>query len=937
MSTIDINDILFLDLEPFNSDKDQKRIREIGVLIDDFQQKHASPGKLLEQLQSYNPVFLCGHNLRKFDYQYLTQTTLNPLVHNLGIIDTLELSLLFFSENTLHKLPKSYKDNDPNGVNNPLEDALISKTLLLKIIDRFQQLPESLQSLYFSLLAPTSSFHPFFNLINPSVVMITEKSELKEHIIKELGSKIQSPDNLLPLISDHPIELAYMISVLHGSIEEIRSFPPKLFFDYPGIQEKLNSITFNQNHEISNLEQSALKYFGFNSFRSFAKFKSETDLFAATEEISQRDIARATLEREDILTVLPTGGGKTFTFWLPAIIKAKRTRALTIVISPLQALMKDHIFNFNKKLSGLASAEALSGYLTMPERRTIIKRVINGSVDILYLVPESLRSRNIEKLLAYRYIERIVIDEAHCLSTWGNDFRHDYFYIAQFIQKVQDKKYNQQRIPISCFTATANKNTIGEIEKYFKEQLDITFEHYIASPKRTNLVYSAKQYSDKKEKTKQLISQIRRIKDPCLVYNPSSRKQCEMLAEQLSTDLGRPFYSFHAGMSSSDKGNILTNFINNKADGIVATTAFGMGIDKPDIRHVIHYEVSSSLEDYMQESGRAGRDGEESHCHIHFNDEDFDKIFFSLIRQKVTQPEIRKIFQSIKRYKGRKSGEERCIVVSVNELAESAGMKTDDEQSDFDTKVKTAILELERSGYIRRGYNKPNVWVTAFHFESMEELHQMLEKQSLTEDSEVVSERALYQSIILLGQVLIKSSTQRFSMAIEELAEILNLDVDEVYLVLDRMRELDLVSLKEDLVVSDPRSNKLKQLSTNIPLLKTHLASILQELSHQRFKLKELNHGLNHQKIYINCADYGCFLRNLLLNLTKRGLFECYRNKVGDHAWHTTIHDPEWLQHSINLFFDVLQQVIQYLNIQNKQSGNRESKVVIAYETMVHH
>ncbi|MCU7832410.1 MAG: DEAD/DEAH box helicase, partial [gamma proteobacterium symbiont of Lucinoma myriamae] len=426
------------------------------------------------------------------------------------------------------------------------------------------------------------------------------------------------------------------------------------------------------------------------------------------------------------------------------------------MISPLQALMKDHIFNFNKKLAGVASAEALSGYLTMPERRTIIKQVINGSVDILYLAPESLRSRNIEKLLAYRYIERIVIDEAHCLSTWGNDFRHDYFYIAQFIQKVQDKKYNQQRIPISCFTATAtaNKNTIGEIERYFKEQLDITFEHYIASPKRTNLVYSAKQYSNKKEKTKQFIAQIRSIKDPCLVYNPSSRKQCEMLAEQLSSDLGRHFYSFHAGMSSSDKGDILTDFIDNKADGIVATTAFGMG--KPDIRHIIHYEVSSSLEDYMQESGRAGRDGEESYCHILFNDEDFDKIFFSLIHQKVTQPEIRKIFQAIKRYKGHKSGEERCIVVSVNELAESAGMKTDDEQSDFDTKVKTAILELERAGYVRRGYNKPNVWVTAFHFDSMEELHQMLEKQNLSEDSNVASERALYQSIILLGQVLIK-------------------------------------------------------------------------------------------------------------------------------------------------------------------------------------
>jgi ATP-dependent DNA helicase RecQ len=938
VSDININKVLFLDLEPFDSDKYQKRIREIGVVIEKFQLKHASAGKLFEQLEPYKPIFLCGHNLRKFDCSYLNNSALNPLIQNLGIIDTLELSLLFFSENTLHKLPKSYKDKDTNRVNDPLKDAILTKELLLKIIERFHLLSITLQTVYFSLLSSTSTFQPFFNLINTSIEKIDKTDVLLEAIKSELGTKIQSPENLTSLISEHPVEVAHMISVLHGDIEEIRSFPLKLFFDYPNIQEQFNRITFNKDNEITHLESSALKYFGFDSFRSFPKFKSETDLFAAGEVISQRDIAQATLERKDILTVLPTGGGKTFTFWLPAIIKAKRTRALTVVISPLQALMKDHIFNFNKNLSGLASAEALSGYLTLPERRTIIKRVINGSVDILYLAPESLRSRNIEKLLAYRYIERIVIDEAHCLSTWGNDFRHDYYYIAQFIKIIQDKKYNQRRIPISCFTATANQNTIKEIEKYFKEHLDITFKYFIASPKRNNLTYSAKQYSHKKEKTKQIIAQIRSIKDPCLVYNPSSRKQCEMLSEQLSSDLGRPFYAFHAGMSSSDKGNILIDFISNKVDGIVATTAFGMGIDKPDIRHVIHYEVSSSLEDYMQESGRAGRDGEGSHCHILYNDEDFDKLFFSLIRQKVTQPEIRKIFQAIKSYKGRKSGNERCIVVSVNELAESAGMKTDDEQSNFDTKVKTAILELERAGYLRRGYNKPNVWVTAFHFDSMEALHQILKRQNFSANSEIISERALYQSIILLAQVLIKRSTQRFSIAVENLAEILNLEVDEVYLVLDKMRELDLVSLKEDLVVSNSKIIKLNQLNKNsIPLLKKFLASSLQELSQKRFKLKELNNRLTNYQI--NIDNYSYFLKYLLLNLTKKGQFECYRSNVGDHSWHININNNEWLQQAINLFLNVLEQVIHYLISHIKQvSNNEENKVIIiAYETMVHH
>ncbi len=937
MTIADLSQILFLDLEPFNSDQHNKTIRETGIVLDDLQLKSNSVKILAERISSYQPVYLCGHNLRSFDYHYLLNSSLASLVTHLEIIDTLELSLLFFSENTLHKLPKSYKENDPNKTNDPLQDALITRELLKQIIDRFFKLSPSLQQIYFSLLHQTSQFKPFFDFLKPDITPYSNSASLSEAIFKELNDRIQTPEHLPALVSEHPVELSYIISVLHGEIEEIRAFPPKIHFDYPNIQERLNSLTFNQTIEIAALEQSALKYFGFERFRCFPTFKSDDDLIEALDEVSQRDIIQAALQQEDILAVLPTGGGKTFTFWLPAIIKAKRTRSLTVVISPLQALMKDHIFNFNNQLAGLASAEALSGYLTMPERRNIIRRVINGSIDILYLAPESLRSKNIERILSYRYIERFVIDEAHCLSTWGNDFRHDYFYIARFINKIQDKKYSN-RIPLSCFTATANKKTIEEIENYFKTQLNISFTHYIASPKRSNLVYSAQCYGSKKAKTQQLIAQIRAIKEPCLVYNPSSRKQCEMLAEQLSSDLGRPFYAFHAGMSSTEKNQVLNDFISNDADGIVATTAFGMGIDKPDIRHVIHYEVSPSLEDYMQESGRAGRDGEGAHCHILFNQDDFDKIFFSLIRQKVTHPEIKKIFQSIRRYKGRKVGNERKIVVSINELAESAGMKTDDEQSDFDTKVKTALLELERAGYIRRGYNVPEVWVTSLEFSNMEQLHYRLQDSGLSEQDDDTGIKALYQSIVLLAQILIKRSMERFSIAIEDLSAIINLDTDEVYHVLDKMRDLELVSLKEDLLISELRPKKLHQLSNTLFMLEKHLASILHQLSHQRFKLKELNYALNREGVTIQCADYGYFLKNLLLNLTKKSLFECYRDKVSDHAWYAKVHNSDYLDNSIKQFVSLVQTVVQYILDEGEDlTGDNDKKTLIAYEKMIQH
>lgn len=445
MNQVETDHILFLDLEPYDSNGE--KVREIGVVVGDYQQKSGSSKYLVDRIQPYHPTILCGHNLRKFDYPFLEKTAFLPLIHDISIVDTLELSLLLFSEETLHKLPKSYKEKGPSSTNDPLQDALVTKTLLIKIIERFYELPNTLQVIYVSLLGDKVEFKPFFGLLNPFPKAITEIKDLHESIKRELGKKIESDENLLHLISDSPTELAYIVSVLSGDIQEIKSFPPKLFHDFPSIQERLNSITFNTEKEILNLEKSANKFFGFDSFREFPALRSSTDIFEVNETISQREIVESTLRGEDILTVLPTGGGKTFTFWLPALMKAKKTRAMTVVISPLQALMKDHIFNFNKKLSGIASSEALSGYLTMPQRRDIIQRIINGGVDILYLAPESLRSRNIENILRYRFIERIVIDEAHCLSTWGNDFRHDYFYIAQFIKRYRIKSITRRKSP----------------------------------------------------------------------------------------------------------------------------------------------------------------------------------------------------------------------------------------------------------------------------------------------------------------------------------------------------------------------------------------------------------------------------------------------------------------------------------------------------------
>lgn len=930
---LDNKSILYLDLEPFNNDA--RKIREIGVIIDHYEYKSPSPSLIVQLIEPYQPQFLCGHNIREFDYNYLMDTSLALIIRKLEIIDTLDLSLLFFSEKNLHKLEKDYKADTPQSRSDPLEDAKLTRELLIKLVDRFSNLSDDLKKIYYSLLSKDKRFKAFFKLLEMKIALPDPPYDLSSLIVQVLNNRIKDRARIKQLIDDAPIALAFIVSILHDEIE-IRAFPLKVYFDFPFIQELLVSLTFNQKEEIAELEKSAMIFFGFDSFRSFPKQEVDTDLFSHGQTISQKEIITDALNLENLLVVLPTGGGKTFTFWLPAIIKAKKTRSLTVVISPLQALMKDHIFNFNQKLAGLSSAEALSGYLTLPQRRTIIQRVINGSVDILYIAPESLRSKSLERLIRFRYIDRVVIDEAHCLSTWGNDFRHDYYYIATFIKKITDHKYDKP-IPISCFTATANKKTIEDIQGYFKETLGVTFKLHIASPNRTNLIYNAQQYQNKKEKLMALISMVRESKAPILVYNPASRKQCEDIAEQLNTNLGRLILPFHAGLSSSAKSETLTNFIKNDAEGIVATTAFGMGIDKPDIRYVIHYEISSSLEDYMQESGRGGRDGQQAFCHILFKPDDFDKPFFSLIRQKLTHAEIKKVFQSIKSYQGmpvaNNPNNKKRIVISIYELAQSIGIQTDDENMRFDTKIKTAILELERCGYLERGYNIPDVWVSALHFSSMEELHAIIHKHGLSEYADEERDRILVKSIVLVSQILIKRSGHRFSLHIEKLAQMLNLDINEIYILLDKMRQLELVSLKEDLIIGEFKQRKLLQLINIIPTLKIKLFYIFDMLSNTPFKLKDINQHLNDQGISIRFSDYSYVLKYLLLFVSLRGVVECYRRKIGDQYWHLKIIDRKMAQVRISDFLDTLNITVKHLF--DVYSSNNEERLIIAYDNMV--
>ena len=265
------------------------------------------------------------------------------------------------------------------------------------------------------------------------------------------------------------------------------------------------------------------------------------------------------------------------------------------------------------------------------------------------LLPSLLRSRTIEHLLLGRNVVRFVVDEAHCFSSWGQDFRVDYLYIGDFIKSIQEQKNIEGGIPVSCFTATAKPKVIEDIRGYFKDKLSLEMEVYVSNARRTNLHYQVIETEKEEEKYNTLRELIEKKKCPTIIY-VSRTHTAEKLADRLTVD-GYPARPYHGQMDKDEKSTNQDAFIKGDIQIMVATTAFGMGVDKKDVGMVIHYEISSSLENYVQESGRAGRDETISaDCYILFNDEDLNKHFMLLNRDKMNIKEIQQIWKAVKGY-----------------------------------------------------------------------------------------------------------------------------------------------------------------------------------------------------------------------------------------------------------------------------------------------
>jgi ATP-dependent DNA helicase RecQ len=397
--------------------------------------------------------------------------------------------------------------------------------------------------------------------------------------------------------------------------------------------------------------------FGFDSFRP-----------------GQEEAIRAVLEGRDTLAVMPTGGGKSLCYQVPALMQ----ESLTVIVSPLISLMKDQVDSLIQ--SSVTDAAALHSGLSPEERWEVERRVRTGEIKMLYVAPERLRSLEFVLSLRRAGVGLFVVDEAHCISEWGHDFRPDYLFLPRAVRDLGSP-------PVLALTATATPRVRQDILRSLKMRDP---EVVITSFNRPNLTYRVLSAREKKDKLPLILDVVRNAAPPGIVY-ATTRKECEELAGHLRRS-GVHAAAYHAGMGASERSEAQERFMTDELSVVVATVAFGMGVDKPNVRFVVHASVPGSLPAYMQESGRAGRDGKDAECVVLYRGADLGRRKRLVTLGTAGEGDVGSLFRSLA---GLENGGR--VNVPPNALAALGGVDPD--------AAWIVLGSLEESGLIHRGYD----------------------------------------------------------------------------------------------------------------------------------------------------------------------------------------------------------------------------------------
>lgn len=761
---------VFVDVETGLNDR---KIHDIGALRHDGATFHkASKKELYEFIDGTD--YICGHNIINHDARYLFGDD-EP---RQALVDTLYMSPLMFPERPYHRLVKNDKLLS-DQMNNPVNDCMKARDLMFDEMARWNALPEEKRLMYATLLMGRREFEGFLRIAGAHA----RHADATGLIRRLYKGKICAHADLETLVRQYPCELAYALA-LTDTTDHRSVTPGWVTCNWPEVEHVLRLLRHTRCEEGCGYCRTQLdasynlkRFFGYDRFRTYGG------------EPLQEKAVRAAVDGKSLLAIFPTGGGKSLTFQLPALMEGHSVHGLTVVISPLQSLMKDQVDNLDER--GITDAVTINGMLDPITRASSIQRVQDGDASLLYISPEMLRSKTVERILMSRHVVRFVIDEAHCFSSWGQDFRVDYLYIGKFIREYQKKKRLKEPVPVSCFTATAKQKVVQDICDYFRNTLGLNMELFASTASRTNLRYSVIHTETDEEKYSMLRELVAEGGCPTIVYVSRTRRTWD-IAARLTRD-GYRALPFNGKMDAETKTANQDAFMKDEVSVIVATSAFGMGVDKKDVGLVVHYDISDSLENYVQEAGRAGRDPQLSaRCYVLYGDNDLDKHFVLLNQTKLSISEIQQVWKAVKDM----TRQHMRVSCSALEIARQAGW--DDSVSDIETRVRTALSTLEQSGYIERGNNVPHVYATGITVKNMDEARRRISESPLFGSDETEAAVRVIKSLIS-SKYISKAQESEAESRVDYLADILGMSKKEVVSVVERMRQDGILSDSKDI------------------------------------------------------------------------------------------------------------------------------------------
>ncbi len=631
-----------------------------------------------------------GHNLHRHDRPWLVGTV--PALARVPTIDTLELSIVAFPTKPYHKLIKNaqpLRDAKPD----PLYDGKHSERSLQLSMDRLRSRPHAHQE----AIAYTAQHAHLPVHERAGWAQILGLGDEPDWLTLLEGRICPNAWQGMPNIKGWLFALAWLLAIDERDFSVMPEWARR---EYPSCQRLIDQLrgvscercNFCRAHHSP--EVLLQRFYGFPSFRPTPALSDGRS--------AQRVLVERALKGQPSFGILPTGGGKSLCFQLPAIARYLQTGRLTVVISPLQSLMKDQVDQLRNVFSG---AEALYSGIPSLKRPDIISRIRAGEVGMLYIAPEQFRNKSTRALLTSRDVEAIVFDEAHCLSEWGHDFRTDYRYVLRALREMYGGVDSIP--PVFLYTATSQADATRQTLEHVFEETKQRPELFDTGAERDNLTYVVERCPESTRDSRVLELLQEHVMEGAAIIFMASRRACDELAATLRGG-GYRAVAYHAGLEAEQRETIQNAFIAGSHTVVVATNAFGMGVDKKDVRLVVHTQMPGSLESYLQEAGRAGRDRQPSTAVLLWDKSDANLQFERAGMSQVTEEDLRALWRAIQSFKYRHNAEQQRVTqVTPRELlwAEEVRGHFEIDSAEETTRVKAAVNWLERSDVLQRGVN----------------------------------------------------------------------------------------------------------------------------------------------------------------------------------------------------------------------------------------